>query len=142
MSSSGLKKRSCQQAGLKSAPHGSKTFTKPYYRNPTADHRPDRFSRCHCTNTAAPGLHPGVNCFYRVLHHTLAPQIHRAEFGTLNLPVMKKAWQWAMARKAGSRLSLPTSAAAAFIPDDGGFLNCPRFLSSLANTAFTPKRSF
>lgn len=123
-------------------PRGSKTFTKPYCRNPTADYLLDCFSHCHSTNTTGPGLHTGVNCFSRVLCCTLSPQIPHAEFGTLNLPIMRKARHRAMARNVRTRLSLSTSIAAAFIPDYGGPLNCPWFLSFLANTAFTPKRSF
>lgn len=71
--------------------HGSKTFTKPYYRNPTADYLLNCFSRCRCTDAAAPRLHTGVNCFYRVLCHALAPQIQRAEFGTLKSPCYKES---------------------------------------------------
>lgn len=62
-------------------PHGNKTFTEPYYRNPIADYLLNCFSRCHCTNTTAPGLHTGVNCFYRVYYVTL--QLHRSNTPSL-----------------------------------------------------------
>lgn len=122
-------------------PGGSKAFTKPCYSNPTAESLLNCFPRCRCANTTAPGPHAGVNCFSGVLCHTLAPRIQHTEFGTLNLLIiMKKARH--QARKVRSRLSLSTSITAAFIPRYGRPLNCPWFLSSLPNTAFTPKRSF
>lgn len=115
-------------------PHGSKTFTKPCYRSPTS-------SLCaQLTNTTAPALHTGVNCVYTLSHLSSTHPSSRAWH------ILSPCYEGSLALGDGeeSRIGAVTTTpiAAAFSPDCGGALNCPRFLSFLANTAFTPKRSF
>lgn len=121
-------------------PHGNKTFTNPATEIPQQ-------SLLSCANTAPPGLHAGVNCCYSVHCPVPSPQSQQSHFGTLILPIfnlfiIKAQLSTGRCKESQVRAVTLHFHCSAFIPACGGSRNSPWFPGSLANTAFTSKRSF